>query len=47
MKFECHRCKKEFENLSEMNFLMDEKGFTYTYCAECIQKIKNEGKSSQ
>jgi late competence protein required for DNA uptake (superfamily II DNA/RNA helicase) len=42
MKFECHRCKKEIEQIEEMNFYMDENGFTYTYCKECINIIKKE-----
>jgi hypothetical protein len=42
MKFECHRCKKEIEKIEELHYMMDEKGFTYSYCKECIKEMEKE-----
>ncbi|MFN3909948.1 MAG: hypothetical protein ACK4J0_01805 [Candidatus Anstonellaceae archaeon] len=42
MRFECHRCKKEIEDLSELNYKMDKNGFTYSYCKDCIKSIEQK-----
>ena len=39
--FDCEKCKNEIKDYKNRVQIMDEQGFTHSYCSECGQEEKN------
>jgi hypothetical protein len=38
---ECAKCKNSITDYSSMSQIIDEAGFTHTYCGECGKEVKD------